>query len=157
MAELSTNAERVLAARYLLRDASGRAVEDFEGLCRRVAGAVAEAESGFGGGVDRTAEAFFHSLFRREFLPNSPCLMNAGTPLGQLAACFVLPVEDTIESIFEAAKRMAMIHQSGGGTGFSFSHLRPRGDRVRRTHGVASGPVSFLEVYDDATGAILQG
>ncbi len=157
MAELSSNAERVLAARYLLRDDSGRTVEDFEGLCRRVSGAVAEAERGFGGGVDRTAEAFFHSLFRREFLPNSPCLMNAGTPLGQLAACFVLPVEDTIESIFEAAKRMAMIHQSGGGTGFSFSHLRPRGDRVRRTHGVASGPVSFLEVYDTATGAIVQG
>jgi len=155
--ELSPNARRVLEARYLVRDTGGRAVEDFEGLCRRVAGTVAEAEVAFAGDVEGTAEAFFQALFRREFLPNSPCLMNAGTALGQLAACFVLPVEDTIESIFEAAKRMAMIHQSGGGTGFSFSHLRPRGDRVRRTHGVASGPVSFLEVYDAATGAIVQG
>jgi ribonucleoside-diphosphate reductase alpha chain len=155
--ELSPNARRVLEARYLLRDAGGRTVEDFEGLCRRVAGAVAEAESGFAGEVGPMAEAFFGMLFRREFLPNSPCLMNAGTPLGQLAACFVLPVEDTIESIFEAAKRMAIIHQSGGGTGFSFSRLRPRGDRVRRTHGLASGPVSFLEVFDAATGAIVQG
>jgi ribonucleoside-diphosphate reductase alpha chain len=157
MRELSPNALRVLEARYLQRDAAGRLIEDFEGMCRRVAGAVAEAEARFGGDVARTAERFEGALLRREFLPNSPTLMNAGTPLGQLAACFVLPVEDSLESIFEAAKRMAMIHQSGGGTGFSFSHLRPAGDAVQASPGVASGPVSFLGVFDAATSVIKQG
>src|SRR5262245_10318494 len=157
MHALSPNAQRVLWARYLQRDASGRPVEDFQGLCWRVARSVAEAESAFGGEVEPRAEIFAGMLERREFLPNSPCLMNAGTPLGQLAACFVLPVEDNLESIFEAAKRMAVIHQSGGGTGFSFSRLRPAGDRVQRTHGIASGPVSFLGVFDAATGVIVQG
>ncbi|MEE9606719.1 MAG: adenosylcobalamin-dependent ribonucleoside-diphosphate reductase [Myxococcota bacterium] len=157
MPELSRNALRVLEARYLARDESGRLLEDFEGLCRRVAGAVAQAEAGFGGEVEAVADAFFEALFRREFLPNSPSLMNAGTPLGQLSACFVLPVEDALESIFEAAKRMAVIHQSGGGTGFSFSRLRPAGDAVRRTHGIASGPVSFLGVFDAVTGVVMQG
>ena len=157
MSGLSANARRVLEARYLQRDASGRLIEDFEGLCRRVAGAVAEAESGFGGDVARTAEQFYGALARREFLPNSPTLMNAGTPLGQLAACFVLPIEDSLESIFEAVKRMAVIHQSGGGTGFSFSRLRPGGDAVKTSPGVASGPVSFLGVFDAATSVIKQG
>ncbi len=157
MHALSPNAERVLRARYLQRDASGRPVEDFQGLCWRVARGVAEAEAAFGGEVEASAESFAGMLERREFLPNSPCLMNAGTPLGQLAACFVLPVEDSLESIFEAAKRMAVIHQSGGGTGFSFSRLRPAGDRVQRTHGIASGPLSFLGVFDAATGVIVQG
>ena len=157
MHALSPNARRVLEARYLKRDAAGRLVEDFEGLCRRVADAVAEAERAFGGDPAPVADAFFAALRRREFLPNSPCLMNAGTPLGQLSACFVLPVEDDLDSIFEAIKRMAVIHQSGGGTGFGFSRLRPRGDRVQRTHGVASGPVSFLGVFDSATGVIVQG
>jgi len=157
MSELSANARRVLEARYLERDAAGRPVEDFEGLCRRVAGAVAQAESVFGGDVARTSELFGAALLRREFLPNSPTLMNAGTPLGQLAACFVLPIDDSLESIFEALKRMAVIHQSGGGTGFSFSRLRPAGDAVKTSPGVASGPVSFLGVFDAATSVIKQG
>jgi ribonucleoside-diphosphate reductase alpha chain len=157
MDALSPNAQRVLRARYLQRDASGRPLEDFQGLCLRVARSVAEAEAAFGGDVEAWTGVFTGMLERREFLPNSPCLMNAGTPLGQLAACFVLPVEDSLESIFEAAKRMAVIHQSGGGTGFSFSRLRPAGDRVQRTHGIASGPVSFLRVFDAATGVIVQG
>jgi ribonucleoside-diphosphate reductase alpha chain len=157
MSGLSPNARRVLEARYLQRDSSGRPIEDFEGLCHRVAGAVAEAEAAFGGDVGQAEDLFFAALFRREFLPNSPTLMNAGTPLGQLAACFVLPVDDSLESIFEAAKRMAVIHQSGGGTGFSFSRLRPAGDAVKTSPGVASGPVSFLGVFDAATSVIKQG
>jgi ribonucleoside-diphosphate reductase alpha chain len=155
--ELSSNALRVLEARYLLRDAAGRPCEDFEGLCRRVARAVAAAEPAFGGDAGAVAERFFALLSRREFLPNSPTLMNAGTPLGQLSACFVLPIEDSLESIFEAAKRMAVIHQSGGGTGFSFSRLRPAGDAVQTSPGIASGPVSFIGVFDAATAVIRQG
>lgn len=157
MPPLSANARRVLEARYLLRDASGRALEDFEGLCRRVAEAVAAAEAAFGGDVAASAEAFFQLLHRRVFLPNSPTLMNAGTHKGQLSACFVLPIEDSLESIFEAVKRMAVIHQTGGGTGFSFSHLRLAGDRVNHSHGVASGPVSFLHVFDATTAVVVQG
>ena len=157
MLELSLNARRVLEARYLVHDQAGRLLEDWEGLCRRVAGAVAAAEGGLGGGAGRAEEAFFGLLARREFLPNSPTLMNAGTPLAQLAACFVLPVEDDLASIFEAVKRMAVIHQSGGGTGFDFSRLRPAGDMVQRTHGVASGPVSFIGVFDATTAVIKQG
>jgi ribonucleoside-diphosphate reductase alpha chain len=157
MRALSANALRVLEARYLLRDAAGRVIEDFEGLCRRVATAVAAAEPGFGGDAVATAERFFRALSAREFLPNSPTLMNAGTLLGQLSACFVLPVEDTLESIFEAVKHMAVIHQSGGGTGFSFSRLRPAGDSVQSSPGIASGPVSFIGVFDAATAVIKQG
>jgi ribonucleoside-diphosphate reductase alpha chain len=155
--ELSANALRVLEARYLLHDAAGHPIEDFAGLCRRVARAVASAEPAFGGDAEATAERFLDLLLRREFLPNSPTLMNAGTPLGQLSACFVLPVEDTLESIFEAVKRMAVIHQSGGGTGFSFSRLRPAGDCVQSSPGIASGPVSFIGVFDAATAVIRQG
>jgi ribonucleoside-diphosphate reductase alpha chain len=157
MALLSENARRVLEARYLLRDENGVVVEDFEGLCARVAGAVAQAETELGGDAAELAELFRGALSRLEFLPNSPTLMNAGTSVGQLAACFVLPVEDSLESIFEAVKRMAGIHQSGGGTGFDFSRLRPAGDMVRGTHGIASGPVSFLSVFDAATGVVKQG
>ena len=154
---LSANAEAVLEARYLRRDAGGRQVEDFEGLCQRVAVAVAEAETVWGGSPAGVAERFARMLSRREFLPNSPTLMNAGAEGGQLAGCFVLPIGDSLEEIFEAVKRMAVIHQSGGGTGFSFSRLRPVGDPVKKNHGVASGPVSFLEVFDAATGVIRQG
>jgi ribonucleoside-diphosphate reductase alpha chain len=147
----------VLEARYLLKDETGRVVEDFDGLCTRVARAVADAERIFGGDPLPWLERFREVLQRLEFLPNSPTLMNAGTPVGQLAACFVLPIEDSLESIFETVKRMARIHQSGGGTGFDFSSLRPEGDVVRATHGIASGPVSFLGVFDAATAVIRQG
>lgn len=157
MRPLSLNARRVLEARYLRRDATGRLVEDFEALCLRVARGVAAAEAVFGGRPEEAAERFEPLLRERVFLPNSPTLMNAGTPGGQLAACFVLPIDDNLASIFEAAKRMAVIHQSGGGTGFSFSRLRPTGDRVQETPGVASGPLSFLGVFDAATAVIRQG
>lgn len=157
MTRLSENALRVLEARYLRCDASGRPIEDFEALCRRVATAVAAAEIAFGGDADRHAEAFAGALLRREFLPNSPTLMNAGTEDGQLSACFVLPVEDSLEHIFDAVKHMALIHKTGGGTGFSLSALRAAGDGVGRHRGVASGPVSFLDVFDAATSAVVQG
>jgi ribonucleoside-diphosphate reductase alpha chain len=157
MRPLSENARRVLEARYLARDAGGQLLEDWPGLCARVASAVAGAERAWGGSPGPWEEAFRQLLEARRFLPNSPTLMNAGTPLGQLAACFVLPVEDDLACIFESLKRMAVIHQSGGGTGFDFSRLRPRGDTVRRTHGVASGPVSFIGVFDAATRVVKQG
>jgi len=157
MPALSKNATRVLEARYLLKDEFGRVVEGFDGLCSRVAGAVADGERAFGGVSEPWFDRFRQALHRLEFLPNSPTLMNAGTPVGQLAACFVLPLEDSLENIFETVKRMAGIHQSGGGTGFDFSRLRPEGDVVGATHGIASGPVSFLGVFDAATGVIKQG
>jgi ribonucleoside-diphosphate reductase alpha chain len=157
MDELTQNARRVLEARYLARDETGSLIEDWEGLCQRVAEAVAAPEVGFHEDPRPVAELFAQALQRREFLPNSPTLMNAGTALGQLAACFVLPVEDTLDSIFEAVKRMAVIHQSGGGTGFDFSRLRPSGDPVQRSHGVASGPVSFIHAFDATTSVIKQG
>ncbi|MEN8181537.1 MAG: adenosylcobalamin-dependent ribonucleoside-diphosphate reductase [Myxococcota bacterium] len=157
MTSPSSNAQRVLESRYLLRDTAGHPLEGWKELCQRVASAVAQAERAHGGEVGPVAEAFQRALLRREFLPNSPTLMNAGTQVGQLSACFVLPVEDSIESIFESVKRMAVIHQSGGGTGFSFSQLRPAGDQVQATRGVASGPVSFVAVFDAATAVVKQG
>jgi len=152
---MGENALRVLERRYLLRDDRGAVVETPEQMFRRVARGVAEAE----GGGDRSiwAERFEARMAALEFLPNSPTLMNAGRGHGQLAACFVLPVEDDLGSIFDALKWAALIHQSGGGTGFSFSRIRPRGDLVRTTHGVASGPLSFIRVYDAATETIKQG
>jgi ribonucleoside-diphosphate reductase alpha chain len=154
---LTPNALRVLEARYLARDDAGRILESWEGLCRRVARGVAAVEKEWGGDVARIEDAFCEAMLRREFLPNSPTLMNAGTELGQLAACFVLPVEDTLESVFDAVKEMAVIHQSGGGTGFDFSSLRPSGDVVQGTPGVASGPVAFMSVFDAATAVVKQG
>jgi ribonucleoside-diphosphate reductase alpha chain len=155
MATLSENARTVLGRRYLLRDDRGALEETPERLFRRVAGAVAQAEPPEERA--RMAERFEARLAALEFLPNSPTLMNAGRPHGQLAACFVLPVGDDLGSIFDALKWAALIHQSGGGTGFAFSRLRPKGDLVRTTHGVASGPVSFIRVYDSATETIKQG
>jgi len=145
----------VLQRRYLLRDDGGAPIETPAQMFRRVAHAVAAAEPE--GERGRWAERFVARMEALEFLPNSPTLMNAGRPRGQLAACFVLPVDDDLGAIFDALKWAALIHQSGGGTGFSFSRLRPQGDVVRTTHGVASGPLSFMRVYDSATEIIKQG
>jgi len=155
MPVLNENARQVLERRYLLRDEGGAVIEAPAGLFRRVARAVAAAEPE----AQRAAwaERFEARMAALEFLPNSPTLMNAGRNHGQLAACFVLPVDDDLASIFDGLKWAALIHQSGGGTGFSFSRLRPRGDVVKTTHGVASGPLSFMRVYDAATEIIKQG
>lgn len=147
--KLSVNAVRVLKRRYLLKDEDGNVIETPLQLFRRIAKAVA---------LDPESEdEFLNMLVNLEFLPNTPTLMNAGTDLGQLSACFVIPVEDSLVSIFDAVKSMALIQQSGGGTGFSFSRLRPSGDIVKSTKGVASGPVSFMRVFDTTTDIIKQG
>ncbi|MFB6154401.1 MAG: adenosylcobalamin-dependent ribonucleoside-diphosphate reductase [Haloferacaceae archaeon] len=157
MGTLDEVARTVLRERYLRTDATGAVVETPAELFERVASNLAQAEGQFGGDVAETATRFESAMRNLEFLPNSPTLMNAGTPLQQLAACFVLPVEDSLDSIFTAVKQTALIHQSGGGTGFSFSRLRPEGDVVRETGGVASGPLSFMRVFDAATEQIKQG
>ncbi len=156
----SKNALRVLEKRYQMRDAQGDLSETPEQLFARVAQAVAAAESKFGSDAQAVAvieKSFYDAMIECRFMPNSPTLMNAGKQRGQLSACFVLPVPDSLEGIFETCKHAALIHQTGGGTGFSFSRLRPARDRVATTAGVASGPVSFMTVYDAATEAIRQG
>ena len=153
---LTNTAETVLARRYYLKDSNGDCVETWETLARRVADSVAE--------VDREKENhgqlredFFNMIYHMDFLPNSPCLMNAGTEIGQLSACFVLPVEDSMDGIFTAIRNGALVHKTGGGTGYSFSRLRSKNASVRSTQGVASGPLSFAAVFDAATETIKQG
>ena len=156
---LSENARKVLERRYLKKDAKGRVIEQPEQMFRRVAHHIARAEKKYGDAehVKKMEEIFCSMMIESKFLPNSPTLMNAGRRLGQLAACFVLPVEDSMEGIFNSLKNAALIHKSGGGTGFSFSRLRPKKSRVGTTGGVASGPVSFMKIFNTATEQVKQG
>src|SRR5437016_4153769 len=163
-AQLNENARTVISKRYLIKDATGTPVEQPEDMFWRVAGTVAEADRRYGGSdseVTDMAGEFYRLMAERRFEPNSPTLMNAGRPLGKLSACFVLPIEDALsngrDGIYDTLRAMALIHQSGGGTGFAFSKLRGKGSMVRSTTGVASGPVSFMKLYDASTDAVKQG
>src|ERR671932_415889 len=153
---LGLNARRVIAKRYSLKDPQGEPIEEWPDLVRRVVGHVSTAEA------DPARRDEFYSvlsgiMLRREFVPNTPCLVNAGKPAGQLAACFVLDVPDSIAGIMKSVTDAAIIHQTGGGTGFTFEKLRPVGAMVRSTHGVASGPVSFVNIFNTTTDTVKQG
>ena len=158
--KLPINPLIILSARYLLKDENGKIIETPKQLFERVANAVASVEKGYGKDNDeigKAAKEFYSAMTEFKFMPNSPTLMNAGTELGQLSACFVIPVYDSIEEIFDAVKYAAIVHKTGGGTGFSFSRLRPSNDAVKSTGGVASGPISFMKIFDAATQQIRQG
>lgn len=158
--KLSSNAKYILEQRYLLKNENREVIETPRQMFRRVAKTVAEVEYKYGKSkieVKKLEREFYNTMIKLEFLPNSPTLMNAGTNLGQLSACFVLPIDDNIDSIFEAVHYTAKIHKTGGGTGFSFSRLRPKEDTVKTTGGIASGPISFMKVFDIATEVIKQG
>lgn len=159
MRNLNFNALTVLERRYLLKNKEGKVVENPERMFRRVARNVAKADLKYYSKKDvkKIEEEFYQAMSSLKFLPNSPTLMNAGTKIGQLSACYVIPVHDSIKDIFEAVKTMAVVHQSGGGTGFDFSKLRPKGEIVKSTRGVASGPISFMRVFDVTTDVIKQG
>jgi ribonucleoside-diphosphate reductase alpha chain len=157
--KLSENAKNVLKRRYLKKDSKGRVIETSERMFKRVARYIAKAEKNYGSDADvkKMENIFYNMMTELKFLPNSPTLMNAGRRLGQLAACFVLPIEDSIDGIFDSLKNAAIIHKSGGGTGFSFSRLRPKDSRVGTTGGIASGPVSFMKIFNTATEQVKQG
>src|SRR6187551_1636999 len=156
---LSSEANLVLRKRYLIRNHRGTVAETIPQMFWRIATDIAQAEQLYPAStrLPGAERRFYESMARLEFLPNSPTLMNAGRPLQQLAACFVLPVEDSLSSILDAVKQQALIHQSGGGTGFSFSRLRPQDDFVSSTHGIASGPLSFMRIFNMATDVVKQG